>query len=167
MPWTPTDAEIDDAMKWLTAEPERTSVVLLKGHLLVERYLDRLLGLFPLYSEVILQCRVSFSERIHVLESTKLLNPRIITTLKRLNKVRNEFAHNYDYKVTMNDVRFIADAYFRGDLIRFATSAEERRRLEHDKDYLLVRVIVLLALLLMTVAAGISAATERNPNQDG
>ena len=86
---------------WLNSKDLLTLV--LKNHLYIENCIDELFTLVLPHPEKIIE--KSFSAKVDSFESLNLQqNSQIVETIRALNKIRNNFAHNINYKVTSKDL---------------------------------------------------------------
>jgi len=77
--------------------------IVLKSHLYIESIINNIFKLvFPSDSKI---ADLTFSKKIDVLESLDLsVNKRLVIILRGLNKLRNNFAHNYKYELKEEDI---------------------------------------------------------------
>ncbi|MGM0582818.1 MAG: hypothetical protein ACQETL_19235 [Bacteroidota bacterium] len=77
-------------------------VLAIHGAILVENTLDSLLDeLFPKFSKV--PIRDHFGPKLQLLKSFKIIPSRLINAANLIKKIRNEFAHNLNFK-KLNDL---------------------------------------------------------------
>jgi hypothetical protein len=96
------DKVIDDFSKQLSLEKD-LSIILLKGHLLIEYYLNYLIILTHDQEKRV--DNLSFYEKIEILENDKCIKTRnIIPCLRQLNNVRNNLSHELNYIVSESEI---------------------------------------------------------------
>ena len=78
----------------------------LKGHLLIEYYLNLLLVLKSNPDELKNIEDISFFQKVFKLKDLKLnnLKPWVVDSLFKLNKIRNNLSHSLDYKISETDI---------------------------------------------------------------
>ncbi len=79
----------------LFEEIDESSIIVIKGHLLIEESLNKIIETFVHHSEIIQKARFSFSQKIVIAKSMSLSqsNNSIWTIIEKLNTLRNDFAH--------------------------------------------------------------------------
>ena len=83
-------------------EPE---LIVLRGHLISEQYIERFISLFLLKGDCILaKGRLSYAQKLHLLDAFGILGDDLIGCHRQLNKLRNKMAHKLEYTVTMEDI---------------------------------------------------------------
>jgi hypothetical protein len=83
--------------------------MILKVHLLTEYYLERLIHLcLKRGDRVIDNGRLSYQQKLVLVDSMDILDDMAIQCLKNLNKLRNGFVHKINKKITMEDVEILA-----------------------------------------------------------
>lgn len=113
-------------------EPE---LIVLRGHLVSEQYIERFIRLFLLKADRILQKgRLSYSQKLDLLESFGILDDDLIACHRELNKLRNRMAHRLEYAVTMKDIDSIGNQMGK-------TYLEEKAKRGDDLKNLLCTVI--------------------------
>lgn len=120
--------QIEDFSKVI--ESGDSSSALLKGHLLVEHYLDHIMIL--IFDKKANVQKKSFYIKVSELKQTKCFHEHetTIACLFALNKVRNEMAHQLDFKITRSQIDSIG--YFLGKeyiLKRYNPEYDERKLL--------------------------------------
>ncbi len=98
---------IDDTLKplieyavWVNLDRKKDlELILLKGHLILERILDSILEVNNLKNIN----NFSFHSKIRAYEKIEFVNSNkkdfIVNSLLTLNKIRNRLAHDFDYKI--------------------------------------------------------------------
>lgn len=75
--------------------------ILLKGHLLIEHYLNELLKALVRPGELKRIRNFSFSERVTILAAFGLLPEDLTRTIRAINDARNELAHTLEFNVSV------------------------------------------------------------------
>lgn len=142
--------------------PELTEEILvLRSHLITEYYLNSLLALtLPVREGYRFSSdRVRFSDKIKKVLELELLQPNEIEAISRLNKLRNKFAHDINYKVSEADLDFIGFCFGKS----YMTDKYSPKDDGGDKD-LKYRLRILLLDVVIAPAAkfwtNIKVATE-------
>lgn len=91
----------DDFSKQVKNEKD-LSIVLLKGHLLIEYYLNYVIVVLHDTKERI--DNMSFHDKVKLLEQDNCFGKNVIVGLFRFNDVRNNLSHEIDYKVSESAV---------------------------------------------------------------
>ncbi len=85
-------------------------LIVLKGHLVSERYIERFIKLFLLKGKSILnKGRLSYIQKLELMDSFGIIQDDLIACLRQLNKLRNKMAHKLDYEMTMKDIDSIGN----------------------------------------------------------
>jgi hypothetical protein len=72
-------------------------LILLKSHLHIENLLERLIVAYlPRGDSVTERARLSFFQKLVLLDSMELIPDSILTPVRHLNKLRNDIAHRLD-----------------------------------------------------------------------
>lgn len=80
-------------------------LIVLKGHLVSERYIERFIKLFLLKGERILdKGRLSYIQKLELLDSIGIIPDDLIICFRKLNGLRNKLAHELDYEITIEDI---------------------------------------------------------------
>jgi hypothetical protein len=131
------DAETAELEKYVaeierlhSQKPDPTSLLLLKGHALIDDWLQRYVlflnaikpidpdspKLSPLSPEFKalyssrrppVQLNLNFIGKLREIERLRVLPKEIIDAIQRLNKIRNDYAHDFDTRITRNHIEFI------------------------------------------------------------
>ncbi|MBP6859089.1 MAG: hypothetical protein KBC69_00485 [Candidatus Magasanikbacteria bacterium] len=83
------------------AKEKDLAIILLKGHLLIEYYLNHVI----LYWDD--KARVdgkSFFEKVNLIESKKIFQDNTTVSLHALNKVRNDLSHKLDFSISESEI---------------------------------------------------------------
>ena len=105
-------AEIDSEIKAEIAElfrlcppQQEPSLSLLRGHLLCEYYLERLITLnLPRGDKLTANGDLSFFQKVVLVDSLQIIDDRVMRGLKNLNAVRNQLSHQKDKEITHSDI---------------------------------------------------------------
>lgn len=83
-------------------------LIVLKGHLVSERYLERYIRLFLCNGNRITKnSRFSYSQKLEIVAAIGGITDDILVSLKNLNKIRNKMAHELDYSISIDDIDFL------------------------------------------------------------
>jgi|CXWL01.1.fsa_nt_gi hypothetical protein len=87
-------------------------LILLRAHLYSEAAMKNLIQLRLPQGQVVVnkEARLTYSQKLLLVQALGILDPRVIAAFKALNKVRNEFAHDIDREFTFHDVLRIGDS---------------------------------------------------------
>lgn len=111
----PTKARIEESFpRFLKSVGRQTDPVmmLLRAHLYSEARLEDLIRIGLPCGEIINErARLSYHQKLIVVQGLGILKSREITALDALNKVRNEFAHKIDRELTLQDVLRIGNSF--------------------------------------------------------
>ncbi len=83
--------------------------VVIRAHLLVENIIERILAK-SLRLEVFDDRELTFSFKLKMAQSLNLLDD-LYPAIKRLNNIRNEFAHNIETKMQSVDITILIDLF--------------------------------------------------------
>ncbi len=78
------------------------TTILLKGHLLIEYYLDHVLLL--LFDKEVNLNSLSFFQKIEKLKTKNCFTDDIFRSLRKLNDIRNNLAHRLDFKISFSEI---------------------------------------------------------------
>ena len=80
-------------------------LIVLRGHLVSERYIERFIKIILLKGERILdKGRLSYVQKLQLMDSFGIIEDDLIACHRQLNKLRNKMAHELGYEITMEDV---------------------------------------------------------------
>ncbi len=86
---------------------------ILRSHLYVEHYMTEYLGKVNPRLGSLHEAKLSFAQKLNLLDSKNPAIARIHSGLKRLNKIRNQLAHNLNASVTSDDAAvFLSEPSF-------------------------------------------------------
>ncbi len=96
----------EDFSKHIEQEKE-PFVILLKGHLLLEYYLNQIVLLYVKDARDVE--KKGFFGKVSMLESTdkQLFKQEIFDSLKRLNELRNRLSHSLNFKITESEIDMV------------------------------------------------------------
>lgn len=77
---------------------------ILKGHLFIERIIEALIRKNIKNPEVLFKQQLSFSLKLNLAISLGLITQKYVTPIKALNKLRNQYAHDGNYNVTVKEL---------------------------------------------------------------
>jgi len=81
--------------------------IILKAHLYIEKLIEDILISSLAEPKIILKKNISFAKKVDLLEALGINNQiqsNITKELRTTNKIRNNFVHNIEYKITPNDI---------------------------------------------------------------
>ena len=99
---------------------------ILRAHLFVEHYLTQYLQDANPNLGSLSSARVSFAQKVSLLDSENSDVASLLIGIKQLNKIRNRLAHNLDAQVTDNDAKIFLKCE-RFAALRTARSSEEEQ----------------------------------------
>lgn len=101
--------ELDRFLKLMPRSRDLTLIVL-KGHLLVEEAVNDLLSTLLKNPEALRQATLSFYQRLKLLQALGFVSDRELSSAEKLNNLRNRFAHTLEPQDTEVLIRrFLAD----------------------------------------------------------
>jgi hypothetical protein len=113
-------AEIDHYFEGIT----NPVLYILQTHLYAENLLERLLvAELPKGKKLISDGRLTFFQKIKVVESLDIVDGQVIKSLSELNKVRNVLAHKFDHELTSDSIEKFGKP-FGDDYINFTNKSE-------------------------------------------
>ena len=86
----------------IEGEDKNLSVVL-RSHLIIEHYIDRYIALAIPEIEDWEQLRLTFSNKLEIINNRRTSIAMLYPAIKALNKIRNKYAHNLNYKPNESD----------------------------------------------------------------
>ncbi|EKZ2441211.1 hypothetical protein REJ31_000436 [Citrobacter freundii] len=96
--------ELDQhVMDRLVFEEEELSPIL-KGHLFIEKVLETLISRNLVEPKAFFRSTRSYDLKVDLAFAMGLLNNKYYSAFKAINKVRNNYAHKHDYKVTLEEL---------------------------------------------------------------
>ncbi|PHA61734.1 hypothetical protein [Bacillus wiedmannii] len=84
-------------------EGENELQVILRGHLYLENEIERLLRFVLVEPDFILTERFMFMNKVNLAFALGLIPKDRIAGYKKINKIRNEYAHKLDFEITEKD----------------------------------------------------------------
>lgn len=83
-------------------------LLILRTHLIVEGFLDRLIALYlPGGDKLLNKARMSFMNKLRLVEAFDIVDDMAIGSALNLNRVRNLIAHDIEKTITISDVELI------------------------------------------------------------
>ena len=126
------DREIEAFFKICPIE-QNPVLTILRGHLLTEHYLERILQMgLPRGDRLLRETRLSFAHKLHLVEALDVLDDRTIQSLQGLNKVRNLCAHEKDRQLTITDIDTMARPFGDEYIMLRRTHYEDIKLLLHE-----------------------------------
>lgn len=101
----------------------------LKSHLVVEHYMTEFIRAKNPNLVSLDKARLSFSQKLNLLNGINDFVDSLIPGIKRLNKIRNGLAHKLDTKVTDKDIEVFLSVNLFNGLSKFSSGG---LRAEHD-----------------------------------
>ena len=97
------------------SEVDEVAHLLLKGHLLLEEALSRILDQHVFHREHLKACRLRFNEKVHLCRALCLRKHRLgeWDLVVAINQLRNELAHNLQSAAREKKVNRVKELYFR------------------------------------------------------
>ncbi|HFZ1934810.1 hypothetical protein I5N09_19580 [Serratia marcescens] len=91
------------AMERLVFDEEELSPIL-KGHIFIEKVLETLISRNLVEPKAFFKGNRSFDLKVDLALSMGLIDEHYYSAFKAINKVRNNYAHKHDYKVSFSDL---------------------------------------------------------------
>jgi hypothetical protein len=83
-------------------------VLILRVHLLIEHYIEEIIRLSVKRSDYIIDDgRVTFYHKLCFLQSLDVIPENYIASILKLNKIRNNYSHELNYKISERDIDLI------------------------------------------------------------
>ena len=95
--------EFEKFKDYVLLSPDDVTAVL-RAHLLAEYYVDQLLIGTMLRGSVIIERFDYLAQKVDVLEGMDVLRPPLLSSIRKLNKVRAQCTHEIDFKISESDV---------------------------------------------------------------
>jgi len=86
---------------WSQGNPQ---LILLRAHLLIEHYMERLLGLYLRRGDRVVNGRFTFTQKLVLIEGLDAISDVACQAIRKLNSVRNGMVHKMDYKIASSDI---------------------------------------------------------------
>ena len=122
------------------ADPKNDPVLMiLKCHLLAEFYMDKLLIAALPRGDILVdedKVQLMFFNKLSVVEALNILSKKIIDSLKKLNKLRNDCSHEQDYEISECDIDKLGNP--------FGVDYLKQKKEISDKKQLLFRTLMIL-----------------------
>lgn len=101
------ERELNDFMGTMKAEHDLILIVL-RFHLLIENCMERLiLAKLPRGDRLLEKAGLSFSQKLAFIEAFEAIEDRYIQSIRHLNTIRNECAHQKGRQISTNDIERI------------------------------------------------------------
>jgi len=93
--------EVSEYLKGINSPP----LYILQTHLFSEHLLEKIIKLnLPKADKLLKGSRLNFSQKLRLVESFDIIEGEIISSLNKLNQVRNDLAHKFDHTFDEKDV---------------------------------------------------------------
>lgn len=87
-------------------------IFVLRFHLLAENMLERIIkGALPRGANLINKSRLSFAQKLAVVDALGIIDENLVVSLDRLNSLRNKCAHKRKMKVTLKEIDPISEPF--------------------------------------------------------
>ncbi|AHK22019.1 hypothetical protein BF17_18905 [Yersinia similis] len=97
-------AELDQyAMERLIFDEEELSPIL-KGHIFIEKILENLISRNLVEPKIFFKSTRSFDLKVDLALAMGVIDEQYYSAFKAINKVRNNYAHKHDYKVSFAEL---------------------------------------------------------------
>ncbi|MGP3699907.1 hypothetical protein, partial [Rhodobacter sp. NSM] len=92
---------------------DETIIIVLKGHLLIEELLDRIIGTFVFHPDYVMAANLRFAQKISLARSLSVgeQDNAMWDIIIRLNALRNELAHSLGSDKRDRKVKAVVDCY--------------------------------------------------------
>ncbi len=105
---------------------EEPTTKVLTIHLYTEFWINKLIDLSSPKPQEILNRNLNFSIKLILIYNMGLIPEQLYLNIKKLNKLRNKYAHNLDYEFTKSDLNYV---YSNGKNISKYIQNETTRRI--------------------------------------
>ncbi|MEH6994241.1 hypothetical protein V7075_16220 [Neobacillus drentensis] len=102
----------------------------LRGHLYIESELEKQLNEYLAHPEVLEMDRLKFSDKLTWLVALGLLSKENRMPYKRLNELRNKFAHNIEYQLQESDLEKIVNTFNKSQRKRYIKMVNDQTKNE-------------------------------------
>ncbi len=90
--------------------PNDLLIFVLRFHLLIENTLERIIiGSLPRGAKLITTARLSFGQKLAIVDALGVLDENLVLSIGRLNSLRNKCAHKRKIKVTLEEIDPISE----------------------------------------------------------
>lgn len=86
---------------WSQGDPQ---MILLRAHLLVEHYMERLLCLYLRRGDKVIKHRFTFAQKLVLIEGLDAVSDKGCQAIRELNAVRNDMVHRMEREVKSPDI---------------------------------------------------------------
>jgi len=137
-------------------EPE---LIILRAHLMSERYIERFIKLFLLKGQAIIKNgRLTYAQKLFLMDSFGIVPQDLINCHKNLNRLRNKMAHELGYNIKFEDIDLIGRPMGR----TYVKLYKERK---HDLKDLLLAVVGYVCGGLAYYVVEYEKVSERKRNE--
>jgi hypothetical protein len=81
-----------------------SQLILLRAHLLVEHYMERLLHLYLRRGDKVIDRHWKFAQKLVLIEGLDALSDKGCQAIRELNSVRNDMVHKMDYQIGSSNI---------------------------------------------------------------
>lgn len=128
--------DVDEFMKATNEEDELQ--IILRGHLYIEHEIEKLLRNYLVEPKYVLGSRSMFMNKLNLATALGLISVSKRNSYKKLNDLRNAYAHELNYKMTEEDLNKLVDSMdedLNGDV--FNKEWNEKKEMSDEKRTLL------------------------------
>jgi hypothetical protein len=86
---------------WSQRDPQ---LILLRAHLLIEHYMERLILMYLEKGEKVIHKRCHFARKLDLVEALDAVSERGCHAIRKLNEVRNSMVHKMYYEIANSDL---------------------------------------------------------------
>lgn len=83
------------------------TLLLLRGHLAIEYFINTIFNLKLIRGKKDLTEGLNFDKKLRLVNSMDLINSDVYASIKSLNKLRNKIAHEFEYRVSNEDLLLV------------------------------------------------------------
>jgi len=92
--------------------PHDLLIYVLRFHLLAEHMFERIIkSALPRGDTLVSKARLSFSQKLAVVDALGIIDKKVVVSLDRLNSLRNKCAHERKLKVTLKQIDPISEPF--------------------------------------------------------
>lgn len=102
-----------ESIQKLFSEIDRESVVILKGHLMIEESLDNIICNFVHHKNPIHKARLNFIQKIYIAKSMSVSDSdhSMWLLIEKINTLRNDFSHNLTSEKRQDKIKTVIALY--------------------------------------------------------
>lgn len=106
--------ELRERVQSVFGTVDDTVLIVLKGHLLIEEFLDSIIRTFVFHPKYLNAANLRFAQKLHIARSLSLdeHNNEMWNIAIKLNTLRNELAHVLDSEKRAQKIQAVIDSYF-------------------------------------------------------